>query len=276
MNSGKKTFEVIHLDQDSYTQTEVVEVILTRWKLTAMRNDDKYGKTRLSSLKRQINRKFKSRRMTTINADGIARYRREDVEHFLNDTNVRKYLLEFAIEWHEEVLRRSNTSSAKIKVAQEELEKAKQEMQILAFVDSVAAEHRENVISYYVHAADDVDEIDTEVPWKIEEAKRQILFQVLSDFVFNDVIEFDEASYLCDLQNKPDDGGGNPSPYQVLAGEGLLDLRNYYKYRSDAAPGRTILTQEIYRILADFRMGIKADIAEVLNRYNNDKKNPPG
>lgn len=252
-----------------------MEVILCRWELTAMRNDDKYGKTKVSSLKRQIDRKFKSRRMAPINPDGIARYRREDVEHFLNDTDVRKYLLELKNGWHNEVLGRSNTSSVQIEIAKEELNKADQEMQILASADSIAAKHRENSIDYFVHADDYAEKVKAKADVEIAEAKRQILFQVLSDFVFNDVIEFDEAAYRRDLRSKPDDGDINPSSYQALAGERLVDLRNYYKYRSAATSEKTMLTQEIYRILADFRMGIKADIAEVLNRYNKDKQNPP-
>lgn len=143
-------------------------------------------------------------------------------------------------------------------------------MQILADTDSAAAKHSENVIDYYAHANDE-EEAEIEEGLKIEDAKHRILFQVLSDFIFDDVIEFDEAAYRRDLRSRPDDGDINPSPYQVLAGERLLNLRNYYRHRGDTTSEKTALSQEIYRMLTDLRKDVRQDITEVLHRYNKDK-----
>ena len=262
--------EEIHLNGDSYSPTEIVDEIIKYWSISLIKTD-KEDKKKFDSLRRYIERALKRKGISPVEPSkgGIKRYDRKNVEAILNSTPVRNHILKIKKDWYSEQLRRLNDSkSPTAKTIQENLKKADSEKQAIPCAEAAAEAYSEHMCKLIASTYDEeiAEAIDAEIDEneKIKRAKQEILSQVLEDFIFREVIKFDEEAYKADLKKVPDASDLYPSLYQAYANERLLDLRNYYKYRNDGAFGETALSQMIKPILAELRKDINDDIRKAL------------
>lgn len=203
---------LLPLEQDSYTITEMMEVV-----------EHSYGFTIAGKQSQAVRRKIQ-REIKTQHPEKMPRNNRypKDYVYQLLDEKLRKYFCKEKIKY------------AKHKNDPELMKQSEEELRIWENLDKYADDDTEKFAEFYegYTPGEPVPGID-EIKSEIERRKREAVITYLTESGLDKLIDFDSDKLEADLRHQPDSDDPHPDPKQISAVRRLADIHNYYKEKQN-------------------------------------------